>query len=497
MSLSKVAILCMNPWRAPGAFQPLSYGAYRIAAALTADSDLEGLDVRIFESGDWSAAEWVERVETFDPDVVGGSVYVWGLPTFVEVTRRLKANSPGRTVVLGGPSARPANLMLEPYRGCSEWIDALVLHDGEDSIRELVKCHGRDRETLQQIDGLALPHGDGWQRTSPREPIRDLDRLPSPFELGLVPPDVTGSVETSRGCAMSCSYCQWGSWTGGARARSPESLAAELRALARSRSSGVYLLDAGFNLNQRAFRALAAAEEAVGFIRSTEMLCEVYPSRLKPEHLQFLDSTRAFVGLGLQSLNSEVLRQLGRPAHPSDLDHTVGQLAEVAQTTIEIIMGLPGDRPESFVRTLEAVRQMPCSVRVYHCMALPDALMDGAPDEYKLQFDPITLEIRSCLGWSEAELEKMTRRLTQEATDAGGIHSRVWPDPAPLRPDEHELGKPVGVSLWMFPNHEHESQHRHRESNKPRDVSGRSSRGSQPDSPQDAATTAPTRPLRR
>ena len=112
----------------------------------------------------------VEQVEDFDPDVVCASAYVWSLPTLVEVPRRLKANLPERTVVFEGPSARPSNLAPEPYAGCGDLIDALVLYEGEDDIREEVAAHDRGREALRVVRGLALPDGAGGIATPLRAP---------------------------------------------------------------------------------------------------------------------------------------------------------------------------------------------------------------------------------------------------------------------------------------------------------------------------------------
>ena len=128
----------------------------------------------------------------------------------------------------------------------------------------------------------------------------------------------------------------------------------------------------------------------------------------------------------------------------------------------KLIMGIPGDSPEQLLATLEHVKRLPCSYRVYHCLVLPDALLDRAPPSYELSFDPITLEMRSCLGWSADDLLRMADHLSDAAARDGGIHTRLWPDPISVQPGEPELGKPVGVSLWMFPNEAHEEHHRHR-----------------------------------
>ena len=80
------------------------------------------------------------------------------------------------------------------------------------------------------------------------------------------------------------------------------------------------------------------------------------------------------------------------------------KLSSVAHTTAGLILGLPGDSPASFRDTLRRALELPCRIRVYLCLVLPDAFLTRAPPEYAIDFDPITLQMRSCLGWSEAEL---------------------------------------------------------------------------------------------
>jgi len=444
----------MNPWEAPGPFQPFSYAAHRIEAALTANPDVEA-EVQVIEGRGQSLDGWLAAVEDFAPDVIGFSAYLWSMPTFVEMARRLKQADPRRMIIFGGPSARPEVMALAPHAGAVGWVDALVIKEGEESICALVNTPQADWGT---IPGVALPRGDRFERTAERAPNTDLDGLASPFQLGLAPHGVSAHLETFRGCPMSCTFCQWGDLGNRAQVFSLEALTAELRAFKAAEATGVYLVDAGLNLNSRAFRNFAEAEAEVGFVRDTELVCEIYPSLLKREHLDFLESTDATVGLGLQSTNTELLRAHERPFQMGRFDQVVEALASVAKTTIEIIVGLPGDSPEGFRRTLESVLALPVSVRVYHCLVLPDALLSRAPARYAMDFDPVTLEMRSCLGWTEAALRAETDRLSAMIAERSGLYTTVWPLPHQETP--RVLGRPLGTPLWMFPNRAHEDFHR-------------------------------------
>jgi hypothetical protein len=122
-------------------------------------------------------------------------------------------------------------------------------------------------------------------------------------------------------------------------------------------------------------------------------------------------------------------------------------------------MGLPGDTPEGFRRTLDYVLGLPVSVRVYHCLVLPDALLTRAPASYQMDFDPVTLEMRSCLGWTERDLAREVARLDAMVAERNGLYTTLWP--MPHRGERvHVPGRPIGTPLWMFPNRDHEDFHR-------------------------------------
>jgi hypothetical protein len=96
------------------------------------------------------------------------------------------------------------------------------------------------------------------------------------------------------------------------------------------------------------------------------------------------------------------------------------------------VLGLPGDGPIAFRRTLERARELPCKVRIFHCVVLPDDLMARAPASFELRFDPQTLMMRSCLGWTEEALSRERSRLIEMAYREGGeITPEMWSFPGP------------------------------------------------------------------
>jgi radical SAM superfamily enzyme YgiQ (UPF0313 family) len=441
----RVALLCIEPTIVGGEYAPFSFGVRRVQAALMADAAL-GADVHLVESRSRDADDWVDKVEAIDPDVVGLSTFVWSFPTWVDVAKRLKARRPDRTIVMGGPSARTAMFALEPFRGSERFVDALATGDGEGVLGSVLNLSERDPVGLRGIAGLAIPGALGWTQT-PRSPVESLDGLASPMRMGILPRGRTVCLETYRGCPMSCAFCAWGDLESPKKVFSSEYLAAELSAMRQARTPNVQIVDAALNLNSRAFRNLAAAERASRCFAGTKLYVCVYPSHLADEHMEFLASIRRpRIDLGLQSFSPAALSAMDRPFQESRFDRVVEQLARVADIEVEIILGLPGDTPEGFRATLARARSLPAMVRIFHCLVLPDALMTRAPPGVEMDFDPVTLAMRACTGWSAEALATEARRLTEEVERAGGeSDGDTWQFPGPG--DRASSGRRAGEAV--------------------------------------------------
>lgn len=430
-AVRRVALVCLTPKEeVDGApYESPSYGVRRIQAAVLAAPELADVEVRLFEARDLGAAQVVAQIDAFDPQVVGFSVYVWSFPPLLEVARLLKETNRERIVVFGGPSARPAMFALEPFRDSLNFVDAIVIREGEETFREIVSLSQRDAQSLAQVRGIAVPTAAGWQETAERPLLEPLDRIASPYQFDLMPHRQFGYLETYRGCPLSCKFCEWGISGGARRVFSKEYLVRELHALRDADAQGAFNLDAGLNLNIHAFRNLAAAEAEVGFFRERTLVCEVYPSHMNDDYFAFLEACNtSYIGVGLQSFNGGVLKAMDRPFMEAKFEPIVRDLARVGPVEIQVILGLPGDDPESFKRTIDRARRLPAQVRVYHCLVLPDALMTRGGAELQMKFDPHTLRMISCLGWSEEQLAETRAWLIAQSAQ-----------PEPGRDPSHEF----------------------------------------------------------
>jgi hypothetical protein len=102
------------------------------------------------------------------------------------------------------------------------------------------------------------------------------------------------------------------------------------------------------------------------------------------------------------------------------------RLTRVTTAELQIIFGLPGDTPEGFRRTLEYARSFPVTVRAYHCLVLPDALMTRGRPDWAMRYDPVNLAMISCLGWSAEDIQSMRAELDAGTAACGGKAGGYW-----------------------------------------------------------------------
>jgi radical SAM superfamily enzyme YgiQ (UPF0313 family) len=426
----RIALVCLTPRSDAdehGRLDLPSFGIRRIQAAVVADPQRPDHDVRLIDLGREDVAAYVAAILAVEPDIAGFSLYVWSTDCLVAVAREIRRQRPACLIVFGGASARSSLFDLDYYHDPATYLDALVEGEGEVIFRDIARLPTLDAAGLRTVAGVTLPVPGGWHRTPRAVQPDGLDHLPSPYSLGLMPQRSVAYLETFRGCPLSCRFCEWGVHDRQKGLFSADYVAAELRAIAAHDPPALFLLDAGLNLNMRAFRNLRDAVRQTGTLRQTQFWAEIYPSAVRDEHLDFLrEIGPAYLGVGLQSMDPEILRLHQRPTDSPRFEEAVRRLAGVTQIELQIIFALPGDTPAGFLRTLDYALSLPAAVRAYHCLVLPDALMTRGLADWNMVFDPRTLAMTSCLGWSARDIVAMRQELARRTRAVGGKAGNFW-----------------------------------------------------------------------
>jgi len=126
---------------------------------------------------------------------------------FLELAAALKGAAPDRPVVAGGHHAScAARELIEDHPA----LDAIVLHEGEETIVELAELGDGLAARASEVRGVASRREGRVHVSPPRPVIAELDRLPRPDRSGparLLCGVPTAYLMGSRGCVRDCDYC--------------------------------------------------------------------------------------------------------------------------------------------------------------------------------------------------------------------------------------------------------------------------------------------------
>jgi len=195
---------------------PLNIGV--LASYLINEIGEDAIDIRFYVNPD----EILDDIDSWKPDVVALSSYMWNTSLTNFVFQYAKKNLDQVLCVAGGPNF-PSDL-----ERCKEYllkrrdIDFYVFLESEISFSNLMQnyIHMNDRD----VDGLKtrihngimyLDNEDNLIAGQSNERIGSLDDIPSPYLTGMMDKwfedgNYAPFIETTRGCPFTCAFCHAG-----------------------------------------------------------------------------------------------------------------------------------------------------------------------------------------------------------------------------------------------------------------------------------------------
>jgi tRNA A37 methylthiotransferase MiaB len=339
-----------------------------------------------------------------DADLVGFSTYVWNGRISLEIARRLKVAKPGIVIVFGGPHVPD---QPEAFLRTNPQIDLAVHNEGERTFLKLLEmlpaCN------WEELPGVSFVRSDGnFVRKPNIDRVRDLDEIPSPFLEGAFDAIMAanpneswiGLWETNRGCPFRCTFCDWGSATAGKVTKFGEQrLYREVDWFAEKKIEYIFCCDANFGIQKRDVDIANYVSEVK---RSTG-----YPVALSVQNTKNA-TERAYetqkilsdaglnkgVALSMQSVDMTTLEAIKRD------NISLGTYMELqrrftrdkVETYSDLILGLPGETYESFVRGVDQLMENGQHNRIQfnNLSILPNAEM-GDP-AYQAKYGMVTVE---------------------------------------------------------------------------------------------------------
>lgn len=251
---------------------------------------------------------------------------------FLHLARVIKSQNADKLIVAGGHYASCA---AEPLLANHPEIDIVVIHEGENTLVEIVGAMTRIQSQLPRIAGIAYRDRKRVCFSPRRATLPDLDALPFPDRCGPIHSIAgvpTSYLMGSRGCYGSCAYCCITTLHRMApgkrfRQRSVEQIADEMSLLYHERSTRQFVFhDDNFlvpsaPLNQARISALERALKERG-INDIALVIKARPADASREvlrQLKDLGLVRIFLGVessterGLSALErAQTVEQSGR-----------------------------------------------------------------------------------------------------------------------------------------------------------------------------------------
>ncbi len=326
------------------------------ACLKTSAASLTGADIFIIPeipSSYLGDAALMDYIVSEAPDILGFTVFNWNLERTLYFAERIKQRIPVK-IAAGGPEITPDNIQAD-----SPFIDFRIFGEGEAVFSRLIE------------------EPEFWNLKTGAQSAADIFRAAqSPYLSGYPETEIEDIVliETQRGCPYRCGFCYYNK-AHGKVVRSPVETAAEVIAWAKDRGVGeAFLLDPSLDARPDLITLL----DEIIRINKDRRLSLVSEIRAEPIDS---DSAKKFAAagftefeIGLQTLTPEALKLMNRTFERDRFLSGVECLKrEGIRPKIDLIIGLPGDSPDGFKRSVDFMAQHDIcdDVQVFFLSVLP------------------------------------------------------------------------------------------------------------------------------
>jgi radical SAM superfamily enzyme YgiQ (UPF0313 family) len=347
-------------------------------ASIAANIDRKAFDVRLLDliMKPYGVKRTVEEaVREFRPHVVGLSAMSFQYRSALQIARLVKSIDPSIRTVLGGYHATLDSDEIASGQD-RESFDFIVRGEGEATARALFETLESGSEDFGAIPGISFRSNGGFVH-NPDRPLLDLSEIALPdresrifgYKSGLN--GMIDSVETSRGCPMSCNFCSIREMYGRSfRKFSIDRVIEDIRKAKSLGAKRIFFADDNITLDLDHFRALCRAivDNRLNDIRfSTQATtCGIASSEDLVRLMKEANFTLVFLGIeGISEANLAFLKKgdiLQESLRAIELLHKY----EI-QIMGGIITGLPDDRPEDIRAVFRFVEEHRIAVPIVWC----------------------------------------------------------------------------------------------------------------------------------
>ncbi len=306
-----------------------------------------------------------DRIVQQAPHLIGFSCYMWNVNVFHDLAHMLRQRLPESKIVWGGPEIATDYLSQGKYDDLD--ADFCVSGEGELTFLELLRNLTSEAPALASIPGLSYRNHGAHTFTinAKRIPFKSLREVPSPFLTGVVDDEVLlrrkvqANLETQRGCNLRCSYCIYHKDMDRISYSDVSRTIDEVAYVINKGIKDIRFVDANFSSDLD--HAKAVMRELINRRFETKLMFELIPGFIDEElaalFAQFnslYDWNEVVLGIGVQTINLDVLRKIRRAIKADKFEYTFDLLQKYnVYAKIDLIIGMPGEDILSIERTLE------------------------------------------------------------------------------------------------------------------------------------------------
>jgi anaerobic magnesium-protoporphyrin IX monomethyl ester cyclase len=303
----------------------------------------------------------LEKIRHSHPRIIGIQAMFSMKEKAIQMAQLLRNDC--ELLVAGGPlpTSNPEEFL--------EFFDVVGIGEGEETMTELVQAF-LDRNTLEDVRGIAYRKSGKTIFTTPRDFMKNLDGIPFPARemfgnelykkyysrnFGYT----TTSMMTSRGCPFQCDFCSRPVFGNQFRFRTPENIAQEAQQIRELRYDRIWFADDCFTLGRKRF--LDICQELIN--RRVDMGWECLSrvdtiDREVAEKMRKAGCVRVF--FGIESGNDNVLKLMNKQITIHQAKQAVNTCKKAGiQVGAFFILGYPGETDKTVLDTVDFASSLP------------------------------------------------------------------------------------------------------------------------------------------
>lgn len=364
--------------------------------------------------------EDLDRVKNTHPDVLCLTCRDWDTFALMDLGAKIRKTTPDIVIMAGGPTVSswgPDFLCRWPV------VDVAVFGEGEERLPLLLSC---DRSGWENVPGIAYRDKQGRVVTTDAKYLpQDMSSIPDPFSDGIVAgPQYELFMEFSRGCVHHCRYCAWGNFGRRLRLASEDRIRKQLHEASQLGCQDVFMTDSAINVIPEHLETVTKAFEE--WPKDSPIKVEFFLDlrSLTSEAACRLARLRAGnAEIGINTVNEESARLITRTSIPPDeIDRRLGMIGSNIDLNLHLILGLPGDGPDGFLRSCDYMHRLVTrhskgrfvGVRVFWLLAGRGTELWALRDELKLSIREEGMPyVMSSVGFTYDDMIRSVEALTK------------------------------------------------------------------------------------